>query len=115
MIFAVMIVFFFFWTPYNIVIFLQLLEFVGVIRDCQVSRSLDYGFQVTEILSLFHCCLNPVIYFFMGEKFKKYLKMLFKNWQLPGYFCKWCGVHTTYHTESISSFHTQSTGDQDAL
>lgn len=115
MIFVVMIVFFFFWTPYNIVIFLQLLEFVGVIRDCQVSRSLDYAFQVTEILSLFHCCLNPVIYFFMGEKFKKYLKMLFKNWQLPGYFCKWCGVHTTYHTESTSSFHTQSTGDQDAL
>ncbi|XP_059333275.1 C-C chemokine receptor type 4-like [Ammospiza nelsoni] len=115
MIFVVMIVFFFFWTPYNIVIFLQLLEFMGVIKDCQVSRNLDYAFQVTEILGLFHCCLNPVIYFFMGEKFKKYLKMLFKNWQLPGYFCKWCGVHITYHTESTSSFHTQSTGDQDAL
>ncbi|KAM7036542.1 C-C chemokine receptor type 4-like [Passerculus sandwichensis] len=115
MIFVVMIVFFFFWTPYNIVIFLQLLEFMGVIKDCQVSRNLDYAFQVTEILGLFHCCLNPVIYFFMGEKFKKYLKMLFTNWQLPGYFCKWCGVHITYHTEPTSSFHTQSTGDQDAL
>ncbi|XP_027752845.1 C-C chemokine receptor type 4-like [Empidonax traillii] len=115
MIFAVMIVFFCFWTPYNIVIFLQLLETTGVIRDCQVSRNLDYAFQVTEILGLFHCGLNPVIYFFMGEKFKKYLKMLFKNWHLPGYICKWCGVHSTYHTESTSSFHTQSTGDQDAL
>ncbi|XP_008927806.1 C-C chemokine receptor type 4 [Manacus vitellinus] len=115
MIFAVMIVFFCFWTPYNIVIFLQLLETTGVIRDCQVSTNLDYAFQVTEILGLFHCGLNPVIYFFMGEKFKKYLKMLFKNWHLPGYVCKWCGVHITYHTESTSSFHTQSTGDQDAL
>ncbi|KAM9231220.1 C-C chemokine receptor type 4-like [Leptosomus discolor] len=115
MIFAVMIMFFFFWTPYNIVIFLQLLEMTGVIRDCQVSRNLDYAFQVTEILGLFHCCLNPVIYFFMGEKFKKYLKMLFKNWWLPGDICKWCGVHITYHTESTNSFHTQSTGDQDAL
>ncbi|XP_010133613.1 PREDICTED: C-C chemokine receptor type 4 [Buceros rhinoceros silvestris] len=115
MIFAVMIVFFFFWTPYNIVIFLQLLEITGTIRNCQVSRNLDYAFQVTEILGLFHCCLNPVIYFFMGEKFKKYLKMLFKNWRLPGDICKWCGVHITYYTESTSSFHTQSTGDQDAL
>ncbi|NWR35300.1 CCR4 protein, partial [Tachuris rubrigastra] len=115
MIFAVMIVFFCFWTPYNIVIFLQLLETTGFIRDCQVSTNLDYALQVTEILGLFHCGLNPVIYFFMGEKFKKYLKMLFKNWHLPGYICKWCGVHVTYNTESTSSFHTQSTGDQDAL
>ncbi|XP_013803651.1 C-C chemokine receptor type 4 [Apteryx mantelli] len=113
MIFTVMIVFFFFWTPYNIVIFLQSLEITGVIRGCQVSRSLDYAFQVTEILGLFHCCLNPVIYFFMGEKFKKYLNMLFKTW--PGDICRWCGLHITYHTESTSSFHTQSTGDQDAL
>ncbi|XP_065521608.1 C-C chemokine receptor type 4 isoform X2 [Lathamus discolor] len=114
MIFAVMIVFFFFWTPYNIVIFLQLLENMGVLRGCQVSRNLDYAFQVTEILGLSHCCLNPVIYFFMGEKFKKYVKMLFKKW-LPGEMCKWCRAHITYHSESTSSFHTQSTGDQDAL
>uniref|UniRef100_G1NS72 C-C motif chemokine receptor 4 n=2 Tax=Meleagris gallopavo TaxID=9103 RepID=G1NS72_MELGA len=115
MIFAVMIVFFFFWTPYNIVILLQLLEATGVIRNCQTSKNLDYAFQITETLGLFHCCLNPVIYFFMGEKFKKYLKMLFKNWQLPGVICKWCGLHITYHTESTGSFHTQSTGDQEAL
>ncbi|XP_033921024.1 C-C chemokine receptor type 9 [Melopsittacus undulatus] len=115
MIFAVMIVFFLFWTPYNIVVFLQLLENMGVLRGCQVSRNLDYAFQVTEILGLSHCCLNPVIYFFMGEKFKKYVKMLFKNWWLPGDMCKWCRVHITYHSESTSSFHTQSTGDQDPL
>ncbi|TFK03167.1 C-C chemokine receptor type 4 [Platysternon megacephalum] len=115
MIFAVMIVFFVFWTPYNIVLFLQLLVSLGVITKCETSKDLDYAMQGTETLAFFHCCLNPVIYFFMGEKFKKYVKLLFKSWAVPRMFFKRCGLLTTYHTESTSSFHTQSTGDQDAL
>ncbi|XP_006121817.3 C-C chemokine receptor type 4 isoform X2 [Pelodiscus sinensis] len=115
MIFAVMIVFFVFWTPYNIVIFLRSLEDLGVLTDCQTSKNLDYAMQVTETLAFFHCCLNPIIYFFMGEKFKKYVKLLFKNWPVPGMLFKRCGLLNTYYTESSSSFHTQSTGDQNAL
>ncbi|XP_034616912.1 C-C chemokine receptor type 4 [Trachemys scripta elegans] len=115
MIFAVMIVFFVFWTPYNIVLFLQLLVDLGIITKCEISKDLDYAMQGTETLAFFHCCLNPVIYFFMGEKFKKYVKLLFKSWAVPRMFFKRCGLLTTYHTESTSSFHTQSTGDQDAL
>uniref|UniRef100_A0A8C8S257 C-C motif chemokine receptor 4 n=1 Tax=Pelusios castaneus TaxID=367368 RepID=A0A8C8S257_9SAUR len=115
MIFAVMIVFFVFWTPYNIVLFLQSLVDLGVITGCQISRHLDYAIQVTEIWAFFHCCVNPVIYFFMGEKFKKYVKLLFKNWTVPVMLFKRCGLLTTYHTDSTSSFYTQSTGEQDAL
>ncbi|XP_006037939.1 C-C chemokine receptor type 4 [Alligator mississippiensis] len=115
MIFTVMVVFFIFWTPFNIVLLLQSLVDIGVITGCQISTNLDYAMQVTETLSFFHCCVNPVIYFFMGEKFKKYIHLLFKSWSLTGKLCKRCGFHITYHTESSSSFHTQSTGDQDAL
>ncbi|XP_074842170.1 C-C chemokine receptor type 4 [Carettochelys insculpta] len=115
MIFAVMIVFFVFWSPYNIVLFLLSLVDLGVLASCQVSKTLDYAIQVTETLAFFHCFLNPIIYFFMGEKFKKYVKLLFKNWPVPGMLFKRCGLLATFPTESSGSFYTQSTGDQDAL
>uniref|UniRef100_A0A8D0GU37 C-C motif chemokine receptor 4 n=1 Tax=Sphenodon punctatus TaxID=8508 RepID=A0A8D0GU37_SPHPU len=115
MIFVVVIVFFLFWTPYNVVLFLQLLADTGFITECQISKDLDYAIQGTETLAFFHCCLNPVIYFFLGEKFKKYVRLLFQNCALPGMLCKKCGLSITYYSESTGSFYTQSTGDQKAL
>lgn len=105
MIFVVMIMFVLFWTPYNVALFLGCLEDEGIITGCLTSQLLDYASQVTQTLALFHCCLNPIIYFFMGQKFKKYIKLLLKN----------CGLPDTFHSESSGSFHTQSTSDEKPL
>ncbi|XP_003225821.2 C-C chemokine receptor type 4 [Anolis carolinensis] len=115
MIFAVMIVFFVFWTPYNIVLFLQYLLDVDILTGCSISKNLDYADQVTQTLAFFHCCLNPVIYFFMGQKFKKYIKLFFKNCILTKRVCKPCGLPDTLSFESSSSFRTQSTSEEEAL
>ncbi|KAJ7322611.1 hypothetical protein JRQ81_018898 [Phrynocephalus forsythii] len=114
MIFAVMAVFFVFWTPFNIVFFLQCLVDVGIIGNCQTSKNLDYAIQVTQTLAFFHCCLNPVIYFFMGQKFKKYIKQFFKNCVFSR-FCQSCALPDTFHYESSGSVHTQSTSEEDPL
>lgn len=115
MIFVVMIVFLLFWTPYNIVLFLQCLHDARVLEGCQVSTILDYAFQASQTLSFFHCCLNPVIYFFMGQKFKKYIRMLFKNNAFYRILCKPWGLPDTLLSEVTASSRTQSTSDEEPL
>uniref|UniRef100_A0A8C7AHS5 C-C motif chemokine receptor 4 n=1 Tax=Neovison vison TaxID=452646 RepID=A0A8C7AHS5_NEOVI len=95
MVFAVVALFLGFWTPYNVVLFLETLVELGVLQDCTFERHLDYAIQATETLAFVHCCLNPVIYFFLGEKFRKYIVQLFKtctqillNKYMPSSFCE---------------------------
>ncbi|XP_077159320.1 C-C chemokine receptor type 4 [Paroedura picta] len=115
MIFVVMIVFLLFWTPYNIVLFLQCLHDIHIIEGCQISTILDYAFQASQMLSFFHCCLNPVIYFFLGQKFKKYIQLLFKKNAFYRTLCKPWGLPDTFLSELTASSRTQSTSDEEAL
>ncbi|NXJ09119.1 CCR8 protein, partial [Odontophorus gujanensis] len=76
MIFIIVIVFFLFWTPFNIVLFLDSLQSLLIIDDCQSSSRIALALQLTETISFIHCCLNPVIYAFAGVTFKAHLKGL---------------------------------------
>ncbi|XP_039915211.1 LOW QUALITY PROTEIN: C-C chemokine receptor type 8-like [Hirundo rustica] len=75
----VVIVLFLSWTPVNIVLFLDSLRNMSIINDCLISQRLDLAVELTEALSFVHCCLNPVIYTFVGEKFKKHILDTFKK------------------------------------
>ncbi|XP_030045919.1 C-C chemokine receptor type 4 [Microcaecilia unicolor] len=109
LIFIVMVVFFISWAPYNIVLFLQLLYELGIVNNCKISKELDYSLQVTEVIALIHCCLNPIIYVFLGEKFRKHLRVLFYKCSLCVFFCDQCGFLNQSVSDSISSSHSQST------
>ncbi|KAG8521489.1 C-C chemokine receptor type 4 [Galemys pyrenaicus] len=113
MIFAVVVLFLGFWTPYNIVLFLETLVQLGVLQDCTFERHLDYAIQATETLAFVHCCLNPVIYFFLGQKFRKYIIQLFKTCGGPFVFCQYCRLLQNYSPDTPSSSYTQSTMDHD--
>ncbi|CAH2278038.1 C-C chemokine receptor type 4 [Pelobates cultripes] len=78
LILTVVIVFYLFWGPYNILLFLHILEMFGVLKDRDVSH-LNLALEITQILTLVHCCLNPIIYTFAGEKFKKYLYIILRK------------------------------------
>ncbi|NXA48134.1 CCR5 protein, partial [Nothocercus julius] len=73
LVFIVVTVFFLFWTPINIMLFLDSLQNMYIIDDCHTSKRLALAIELAEAFSFAHCCLNPVIYAFVGEKFKKYL------------------------------------------
>uniref|UniRef100_A0A8B9BUQ9 G-protein coupled receptors family 1 profile domain-containing protein n=1 Tax=Anser brachyrhynchus TaxID=132585 RepID=A0A8B9BUQ9_9AVES len=79
MIFIIVIVFFLFWTPFNVVLFLDTLQSLHIINDCQASNRIALALQLTETISFIHCCLNPVIYAFAGVMFKAHLKGLLQS------------------------------------
>ncbi|XP_007520037.1 C-X-C chemokine receptor type 2 [Erinaceus europaeus] len=79
-IFAVVLVFLLCWLPYNLVLVSDTLMRAHVIeetctRRIHIGRALD----ATEILGFLHSCLNPLIYAFIGQKFRHGLLRILAN------------------------------------
>lgn len=79
LIFLVVIAFFLFWTPYNVMIFLETLNLYEFFPNCDTKRDLKLALNMTETIAFIHCCLNPFIYAFAGEKFRRYLYHLYRK------------------------------------
>ncbi|XP_049622496.1 atypical chemokine receptor 4 [Suncus etruscus] len=78
---AVVIVFLVTQLPYNIVKFCQAIDVLyALVTDCDTSKRLDMAIQVTESVALFHSCLNPILYVFMGASFKNYIMKVVKKY-----------------------------------
>ncbi|KAF7707985.1 C-C chemokine receptor type 5-like [Silurus meridionalis] len=80
LVFVLVIVFFLFWTPYNIVIFLRFLHHLGYMNTCQWEQDLNMAMQWVETIAFSHCCLNPIIYAFVGQKFRNLVLKILKEW-----------------------------------
>uniref|UniRef100_A0A8C1L113 Chemokine (C motif) receptor 1a, duplicate 1 n=1 Tax=Cyprinus carpio TaxID=7962 RepID=A0A8C1L113_CYPCA len=81
LIFCIGLIFFIGWAPYNIVMFLRILQDYGLSSfiDCNASIRLDYAFYACRLLAFSHCCLNPVFYALIGKKFQKHLQTILKK------------------------------------
>ncbi|KAM4567879.1 C-C chemokine receptor type 8 isoform 1-T1 [Fundulus diaphanus] len=95
LIFTVVCMFVLCWVPYNIAVFLQTLQLMDVLNTCDASQRIYLAMAFAEIIALSHCCINPVIYAFIGEKFKKTLTKV-----LSKYF------HWNKHIRGPSPSHT---------
>ncbi|KAM9488065.1 C-C chemokine receptor type 4-like [Clarias gariepinus] len=74
---VVMVVFFCCWIPYNIAALLKALELRNILSsDCELSKSIQLMLQATEAVAYSHSCLNPFLYVFVGEKFRRHLARL---------------------------------------
>ncbi|KAK2855472.1 hypothetical protein Q7C36_007341 [Tachysurus vachellii] len=80
LILALVIVFFLFWTPYNIIIFLKFLHQLGYMTSCKWQNDLNMAAQWVETIAFSHCCLNPIIYAFVGQKFRNLVIKILKQW-----------------------------------
>ncbi|XP_078507385.1 C-X-C chemokine receptor type 2-like [Lissotriton helveticus] len=77
---ALLLVFVLCWTPYNTFLLVDSIQRLGYIsRNCYLEQVLDFGVTITECLGLAHCCLNPIIYAFIGVKFRHELVNFFKK------------------------------------
>ncbi|CAL8258583.1 unnamed protein product [Boreogadus saida] len=75
---ALVVVFFVCWTPYNVTLMIDTLHMNHTMEhSCTSRNSLNKAIIVTACLAYLHCSLNPVLYAFMGVKFRhQLLKML---------------------------------------
>ncbi|XP_012595579.1 C-X-C chemokine receptor type 2-like [Microcebus murinus] len=70
-IFAVVLVFLLCWLPYHLVLLTDTLMRTHVIADtCKRRNAIDQALEATIILGFLHSCLNPIIYTFIGQKFR---------------------------------------------
>ena len=111
LIFVIMIIFFLFWTPYNLSVFVAAFQDSLFTHKCEQSRQLDLAIQVTEVIAYTHCCVNPVIYVFVGERFRKYLRQLFHR-LVAVHLAKWFPFLSTERLERVSSM-SPSTGEHE--
>ncbi|KAG8521574.1 C-C chemokine receptor type 1 [Galemys pyrenaicus] len=111
LIFVIMVTFFLFWTPYNLTVFVSAFQNVLFTDECEQSKQLDLAMQVTEVIAYTHCCVNPVIYVFVGDRFRKYLHQLFHR-LLALRLAKWLPF---LHIKSLerSSSMSPSTGEHE--
>ncbi|MED6289444.1 C-X-C chemokine receptor type 4 [Characodon lateralis] len=66
------ICFFSCWLPYCIGIFVDTLMMLNVVSSsCELQQAVETWISITEALAYFHCCLNPILYAFLGVKFNK--------------------------------------------
>ncbi|XP_008430380.1 C-C chemokine receptor type 5-like isoform X3 [Poecilia reticulata] len=70
---VVVFVFFCCWVPYNVASFFKALELLHVYTACESSRAITVALQITEVIAYSHSCLNPILYVFVGEKFRRQL------------------------------------------
>ncbi|KAM4821265.1 chemokine XC receptor 1 [Thomomys bottae] len=79
---TIVVIFFLSWVPYNLVLFLQTLLKMEILQGCEISQHLDLAMIVCRNLAFSQCCFNPVLYVFVGVKFRRHLKRLFRQiWQ----------------------------------
>ncbi|XP_076985677.1 C-C chemokine receptor type 9 [Tamandua tetradactyla] len=66
--------------PYNCILLVQAIDtYTTLISTCDISTTIDICFQVTQTIAFFHSCLNPVLYVFVGERFRRDLVKTLRN------------------------------------
>ncbi|XP_038573568.1 atypical chemokine receptor 4 [Micropterus salmoides] len=66
--------------PYNVLKLYRAMDSVyALVTHCGTSKLLDQTAQVTGSLALTHCCLNPILYAFMGSSFRQHMLKVAKK------------------------------------
>ncbi|XP_007948678.1 C-C chemokine receptor type 6 [Orycteropus afer afer] len=76
---AVVLVFLVCQTPHNMVLLVTAANMGSMGRSCSSEKLIGYTKNVTEVLAFLHCCLNPVLYAFIGQKFRNYFLKIMKD------------------------------------
>ncbi|XP_002930624.3 C-X-C chemokine receptor type 3 [Ailuropoda melanoleuca] len=72
------------WTPYHLVVLVDTLMDLGALgRNCGRESRVDVAKSVTAGLGYMHCCLNPLLYAFVGVKFRDHMWMLLTRLGCP--------------------------------
>ncbi|TSZ83252.1 C-X-C chemokine receptor type 3-2 [Bagarius yarrelli] len=80
LIISLVAVFVFCWAPFNILKLVDSLLMLEILKPtCTLNYMLDISILVTESMGLAHSALNPLLYCFVGVKFRRELLQMFKT------------------------------------
>lgn len=88
------------WLPYNITVLIDTLVRGGSleVNECEGRYTVEAVLNVTQVLAFMHCAVNPILYAFIGEKFRNQLLLaLYKH----GLISK--RLQMAYRTVSVNS------------
>ncbi|XP_026874253.1 C-X-C chemokine receptor type 4a [Electrophorus electricus] len=98
------------WLPYCGGILIDTLMTLEIIpHSCELEEGLEKWIFGTEALAYFHCCLNPILYAFLGVKFKKSARnalLTGRGSSLKSLPKKRCGMSSVSTESESSSFHS---------
>lgn len=72
---VVVTVFIFCHLPYNMTLFYDTLTMFDL-KSCEASDALHVTKTVTQTVAHLHCCLNPLLYAFIGVRFRNHLRRI---------------------------------------
>ncbi|KAF1377073.1 hypothetical protein PFLUV_G00218100 [Perca fluviatilis] len=75
---AVVAVFVVCHLPYNVTLFYDTASMFKL-QSCQDSDILQVAKTVTQTIAYLHCCLNPVLYAFVGVKFRNHFRRIVQD------------------------------------
>ncbi|CAN9497996.1 unnamed protein product [Ophioblennius macclurei] len=71
---CVVVAFLLCWTPYHFAVMADTFFRTKIVPyECQARTAVDKAMFATQSLGLLHSCVNPVLYAFVGEKFRRRL------------------------------------------
>ncbi|XP_061674727.1 C-X-C chemokine receptor type 3.1 isoform X2 [Syngnathoides biaculeatus] len=70
---SVVVVFFLCWTPYNIILIVDTVFWGNTNTSCKFRDRLAKAMIMTQTIGYLHCSLNPILYAFVGVKFRHQL------------------------------------------
>lgn len=93
------------WTPYHLTVIADSFFRTKVVPyQCPARIAVDKAVFATQSLALLHSCVNPVLYAFVGEKFRKRLLQLVKKMKLNERTLVWRSSRSSLSTEITSVF-----------
>lgn len=75
---AAVLAFFLCWVPHQVFHFMDMLAMLGVVKNCRVLDIIDTAMPFTICISFFNSCINPLLYGFVGNNFRKNLLKLLR-------------------------------------
>lgn len=77
---CVVVAFLLCWTPYHIAVMTDTFFRAKIVPyQCPARRAVDQAMFATQSLGLLHSCVNPVLYAFVGEKFRRRLLQIMRK------------------------------------
>ncbi|XP_068452480.1 C-C chemokine receptor type 8-like [Clinocottus analis] len=98
------------WLPYNVASFFKALELLHVYTACESSKAIRSALEVTEAIAYSHSCLNPVLYVFVGQKFRRHLIRLMNR--APCRLCRLVKVCMPQDRSTASMYSQTSSLDE---